>query len=41
MTYSIERAVEEGVILGIGNPLLDVSANVGKCFLQVFEEQAS
>lgn len=33
MTYSIEKAVEEGVILGMGNPLLDVSANVGEFFL--------
>ncbi|KAK4523523.1 hypothetical protein GAYE_PCTG69G1419 [Galdieria yellowstonensis] len=41
MTYSIERAVEEGVILGIGNPLLDVSANVDESLLKKYGLEAN
>jgi hypothetical protein len=33
MLYSIRRDPLEGVLMGIGNPLLDVSAVVEKAFL--------
>eukprot|EP00871_Galdieria_phlegrea_P001539 jgi/Galph1/2386/GphlegSOOS_G1043.1 len=41
MTYSIEQPVEEGVILGMGNPLLDVSAVVDESLLKKYDLEAN